>query len=250
MSSAASRPSTSPMWQTDARRRRRTSDHRFDTGADVLDVKVRAHERDHVGRVLHEVAEVRAALFDAPRRPPRPPWPTIRACATISARQTNVDAGDGVRDGRPHDRRRESDCDRDLAAEDCNRAPPETRPPRARAVNAHRVGDADREADDENRAPSRRVDDPSGADRGGRGAKVEAPRRREPCFQRDHGGVAGAARERAGRPGAGAAYPRSGARAAATGWRRWRPVRPRRRAATCPPLASHGPVSFTERAIG
>ncbi len=104
-------------------------------------------------------------------------------------------SSDGVRDGRPHDRRRKADGHGDLTADNCHRAPAEPRPPRSRAMNAQRVGDADRKADHQNRAPSRRVDDPSGADGGRCGAKVEAGRGREPWFRRDRDGIGRAARE-------------------------------------------------------
>ena len=46
-------------------RRRGAPDHRLDPGAHVLDVEVLADERDHVGRVLHEIAEVGAPFLDA-----------------------------------------------------------------------------------------------------------------------------------------------------------------------------------------
>ena len=44
------------------------SHHRLDSRADVLDLQIGAHERDDVGRMLHEVAEVRTTFFDAQRR--------------------------------------------------------------------------------------------------------------------------------------------------------------------------------------
>ena len=156
---------------------RREPDERLDARADVVDPEVGAHERDHVGRVLHEVAEVRPVALDLRGRLlGRGRRRTERARDEREAEEGR--ARDRVRDRRPQDRRRDAERDRDLAAEDRDAAPAEAGLPRARSVRAHRVGDPDAEPDHEDRAPAGRVDDPRGADRGGRRAQLQAERRR------------------------------------------------------------------------
>ncbi len=175
-------------------RRGRASHHGFDAGADVFDLEVAAHERDDVGRVLHEIAEVGTAFLDAHgglfrrlrRRSER---------ANDQGKQDHRRAGDRVRGRRLHDRRCDAALDRDLTAEDGDHAPREPGSPRLRAVHAHRVGDRDRVGDHEERSPAGRVHHPRGADRRDRGAELQPPGGREVALDRDDQGVGDAARE-------------------------------------------------------
>ena len=138
-------------------------------GADVVDLEVGAHERDHVGRVLHEVTEVRTVALDRARSPaPRPPAdePSVRAIEREAEERRERDR---VRDRRA----RGSSAPIPTATvispqQDRDAAPQQPGTPRARPVDAQQVGDADAVPDDEDRAPPGRVHDPRGADRGGR----------------------------------------------------------------------------------